>query len=168
MKLNFWLTLVIFHLISFNLFYSFIHDDILNEKDKFITNIQGIPLMNQFSNFWNYQSNHSFQRQTTTSTISIDRANLSQPQMLKLDASNARLNGHITINKNRTIKLAEKQKSINISPYLFRGENIVEISGTYYPQNSLITIEFSGSGNQVIQQSSGSGILKHTLIINVR
>ena len=168
MKLDFWLALAVFHFISFNLFYSLIHDDLLNENDKIITNIQGIPIMNKLSNFWNYQSNQSFQRQTTTSTISIDRANLRQPQMLKVDASNAQLNGHITINENRIIKLTNKQESINLSPYLFRGKNIIEISGSYSPQNSRITIEFSGTGNQITQQTSGSGILKHTLIVEVR
>jgi len=168
MKLDFWSALAIFHFILFNLFYSLIRDDFVNENDKIITNIQGIPIGNQFSNFSNYQSNQSFQQQTTTSTISIDRENLRQPQLLKVDASPARLNGHITNNKNRIIKLNNKQESINLSPYLFRGKNIIEISGTYSPQNSLITIEFSGTGNQITQQSSGSGILKQTLIINVR
>ncbi|MBE9170085.1 hypothetical protein IQ238_22035 [Pleurocapsales cyanobacterium LEGE 06147] len=115
----------------------------------------------------NKQSNQSFQQQTTISTISIDRANLRQPQILNIDASAARLNGYIIINKNRTIELNSEQESINMSPYLFRGENIIEISGTYSPQNSRITIEFSGSGNQITQENSGSGILKHTLIINV-
>jgi hypothetical protein len=168
MKLNFWLALAIFHFVSFNFFYSFIHEDILNENDKIVTDNQGIPIMNPFSNFWNYQSNQSFQQQTTTSIISIDRENLRQPQMLKVETSGARLNGHITINKNRIIKLTEKQKSINISSYLFRGENIIEISGIYSPQNSQITIEFFGTGNQITQQTSGSGILKHMLIVNVR
>ncbi len=168
MKLDFWLALAIFHFISFNLFYSLIRDDLLNENDKLITNHQKIPMRNQFSNFGNYQSNQSFQRQTTTSTISIDRENLRQPQILKIDASNARLNGHITINENRIIKLANKQESINLSPYLFRGKNVIEISGSYSPQNSRITIEFSGTGNQITQQTSGSGILKHMLIVNVR
>jgi hypothetical protein len=88
--------------------------------------------------------------------------------MLKVDASNAQLNGHITINENRIIKLTNKQESINLSPYLFRGKNIIEISGSYSPQNSRITIEFSGTGNQITQQTSGSGILKHTLIVEVR
>lgn len=168
MKLNFWLVLGIFHFILFNLFYSLIHDDIVKEKEVIITNSQGISSPNLLNNLWNHQSNRSFQQQTTTSTISIEHKNLRQPQILKINASNARLNGHITINQNRIIKLGNKQESINLSPYLFRGKNTIEISGSYSPQNSRINIEFSGTGNQVTQQTGGSGILKHTLIINVR
>jgi hypothetical protein len=122
--------------------------------------------MKYSNNFFNQEHSISLQQQTTA--ITLESSNLKYPCLLKIDTQGSKINGQIIINSDVIISLDNTTEAINLSPYLSTGSNIIEISGDYSPSTAAIAVELSAVGNSVRQQSSGSGNLRHTLIINVR
>lgn len=112
------------------------------------------------------QNTNSSQHQTTI--LNIDATKLRTPHILRVSApAGTKLTGKILIN-GKVIKLLGQQgAAVNLSPYLFKGKNTIEILGHYTPTQSAPQVTFSGLGTQVSQQSGGNGILKQTLVINV-
>lgn len=103
------------------------------------------------------------------SAISLSAANIKQPHFLKITANGSQLTGEVKVDKKLLKKIkSNNPEAINLSPYLSVGKHIVEISGNYVPSSALISIEVSGPGVSMVQQSSGNGSLDHTLVINVQ
>jgi hypothetical protein len=119
------------------------------------------------SSFTNSRNQNSFQQQITAISLSIDA--LKTPHFLSIKATDStQLVGQIAVEGVAIKRFHNSQISFDLSPYLSKGNNTIEISGNYQPSSSSVLIEFSGSGTRVTQQISGNGILRQTLIFNVR
>lgn len=128
-----------------------------------------------FSHATNAQSSVQINRSTSTSSstqnqttvVSLDRTDLRSPHVLKISAPvGTNLSGKIAVN-GRVINQFSQGVSINLSPYLSKGDLTVEITGRYTPVQSSVRVNFSGSETQVNQQSSGTGVLRQTLVFDV-
>jgi hypothetical protein len=104
-------------------------------------------------------------RQRTT--LNLNSADLSSPYILSISTTGSQLNGEITMDGKVIKQLKNNQTSINLSPYLSKGQQTIEISGNYSPQSASVELEFSGPGRNATQQTSGSGMLNYTLMITV-
>lgn len=102
------------------------------------------------------------------SSLSLSAANLKQPQILKINAQNARLQGEIAVNGKVVKRLNNNSSELDLSPYLSVGQQKVEISAQYSPSTAAVNVEVQGSGNNISQQTSGSGTLNYTLDLNVQ
>ena len=90
------------------------------------------------------------------------------PHFLSIKATEStQVVGQIAVEGVAIKRFHNSQISFNLSSYLSKAKNTVEISGNYQPLSSSVLIEFSGSGTRVTQQISGNGILRQTLIFNV-
>lgn len=119
------------------------------------------------NSFTTAQSQNSFGQQTTG--VSIESNALKSPHILSVKTTeNAQMSGKITVDGVEIKRLQGSQISFNLSPYLAKGVKKIEISGDYKPASSSVKIEFSGSSTNVIQQMSGNGTLRQTLIVTVR
>jgi hypothetical protein len=127
---------------------------------------QNLVHISQVNNSIIQQSSNSSQTQTTV--IDIDSPALRTPHVLKVSAPvNTKLSGRILINGKVIQQFGNQGISLNLSPYLSRGKQTIEISGRYTPAQSSMQVNFSGAGTQVSQQTGGNGVLKQTWVINV-
>jgi hypothetical protein len=110
--------------------------------------------------------------QIQSTTVSIDRADLRQPHILKVQGSTnnspirmkrveIKINGKVV----RTI--ANNSLELNIAPMMKAGRYEVEISGISLRHNDTISVSFNGKNTNVTQQFSGSGRINQKLVINV-
>jgi hypothetical protein len=101
-------------------------------------------------------------------SVDVDSANLRQPHILRVSGTNnAYLTGNIKLNGKTIASLAGGSKEVNLSSYLQRGVNIIEVSSQYSPVYATIKIEFSAPGTSVSQQTSGKGTLAQKIIVRV-
>jgi hypothetical protein len=113
------------------------------------------------------QSTDSEQVQRTT--IELSTTDLKANHVLKVSAPlDTKLNGKITINGRVVKQFGNQGTAINLSPYLSRGRQTIEVSGRYMPVDSLVELTFSGPETQVSQQTGGDGVVKQTLVIDIR
>jgi hypothetical protein len=105
--------------------------------------------------------------QKSSSSVSLRAVDIRQPHILKIDSSGTQFVGKVTIDGKVVKKLDSKTSSINLSPYLSVGEHTVEISGRYSPASSSIKVELNGPGTNVTQQSSGNGVVNHSMTVIV-
>ncbi len=113
------------------------------------------------------QSQTSYHQQTTG--ISVNSNALKSPHILSIKTTgNTQIDAEVSVDGVVIKKLQGSQTSYNLSPYLEKETNKVEISGTYKPASSEVKIEFSGLNSNVTQQMSGNGRLNQTLVITVR
>ena len=100
--------------------------------------------------------------------VNVDSKNLGLPCILNVNISDTKLNGHVTVN-GKVIKLLNStNNNFNLSPYLLIGKNTIEVLAPYSPGLSLIEVELLGPDTRVVQQTSGTGVLRHTLVVIVR
>ncbi|BAZ08312.1 hypothetical protein NIES4071_01170 [Calothrix sp. NIES-4071] len=119
-------------------------------------------------NFTSSHSQISSNSDIQRNSLNINAADLKQPHILKINSSNAKLQGQIKINGKVVRRLKNNQSEINLSPYLSRGQQKVEISGSYTPVTASVTVEMKSADNNISQQTSGNGILNYTLDLNVQ
>ncbi|OKH44240.1 hypothetical protein NIES2101_28720 [Calothrix sp. HK-06] len=101
-------------------------------------------------------------------SLSLSAANLKQPQILKINAPSARLQGEISINGKVVQRLNDSSSKLDLSPYLSVGQQKIEISAQYSPSTAAVSVEIQGSGNNISQQTSGSGTLNYTLDLDIQ
>ena len=101
-------------------------------------------------------------------TVSIDAHNLRLPYLLSVNISGTQLTGQVKFNGKVIKKLTSNYNQFNISPYLSIGKNTIEILAQYYPSSSSVGVELLGSDTRVVQQTSGSGVLRHILTVMVK
>ena len=111
--------------------------------------------------------------QIQSTTVSIDRADLSQPHILRVQGSTndapirmeriqVKING-------RVIKtIANNSLELNLAPMMQSGRYEVEISGSSPRLDDTISVNFTGKNTNVTQQFSGTGQLNQIIVINVR
>ncbi|MDJ0703341.1 MAG: hypothetical protein QNJ46_08680 [Leptolyngbyaceae cyanobacterium MO_188.B28] len=119
---------------------------------------------------WNLSTQHDTHvSQSQQTKIDLERSDLKQPHRLEISADpGVRLRGRVTVNGVLVQELRSNRVAINLSPYLRRGRQTVEISGRYQPASAAVQIEFSGPNSTITQQTSGSGLLNHVLVFNLQ
>lgn len=123
--------------------------------------------------FWVAHSSmwaNEVKQQTQETSINIDASDLRYPHFLRVNVSQSvtQLQGQIKLDGKLIKTLSDRSTQINLSPYLSQGTNVLKISGQYFPPDAAIAVEFTGPHTQISQQTSGSGSLNQTLIIEVR
>ena len=153
-----------------------VHSGVASESDSDSININsqddsdmkdpGTFISQQQSSQSSQSSNSSYQK--SSSSVSLRAVDIRQPHILKIDSSGTQFVGKVTIDGKVSKKLDSKTSEINLSPYLSVGEHTVEISGRYSPATSSIQVELKGPGTNVTQQSTGNGVVNHTIIVTVQ
>ncbi|MGF1568411.1 MAG: hypothetical protein ACFCVD_10130 [Nodosilinea sp.] len=100
--------------------------------------------------------------------LRINFANLNQSYRLTVQTSGAALTGDIKVNGRTIHRLGTSVSSLNLSPHLSMGENLVEISGTYTPAQAAVQISLVGPGTTVSHQMSGQGQLSSQIRLLVQ
>ncbi len=101
-------------------------------------------------------------------SVNISAANLGQPHLLKISGSgNKYLSGTIELNGKTITNLIGSSKEVNLSSYLRKGTNTIDIVGRYSPTYVSIKVEFSAPNTVVSQEASGQGILNQKIVIIV-
>ena len=141
-----------------------------------------VPVMSQTSIQMDNNSNYSNvssisivsnndwgQEQIQETEISLNASDLKQPHILRITTltSATKLTGQIKLDGKVIKTLRNNKTQINLSPHLTKGRHKIKISGRYTPANSSVKVEFTGPSTQVNQQTSGSGDMGQTLIIDV-
>lgn len=112
------------------------------------------------------QYTRSVQRQTTVNSNSTSRQ---QPYVLSVSANTStQLIGKILVNGVVIHKIHRNKTLINLSLYVIKGRQKIEIIGNYKPAADSIWVKLSGPGTEVAHQTGGDGKLKQTLIIDVQ
>jgi hypothetical protein len=110
--------------------------------------------------------------QVQSTTVSIDRADLTQPHILRIKGFanqtpeqirkiKVRVNGRV-IRSATTNSIA-----LNLSPILKPGRYVVEILGILLRSDDTISMSFIGKNTNVTQQFSGSGLISPKLVIDI-
>ncbi len=100
--------------------------------------------------------------------VNIDSHNLELPYLLSVNISGTQLTGKIKVDGKVIKRLSNNNNQFNLSPYLSIGKNTIEVLAQYFPPSSSIGVEFLGSDTRVVQQTSGSGVLRHILTVMVK
>lgn len=119
----------------------------------------------------NFSSSSSTSNQNGSSqkaAVNIDSRNLGLPYILNVKTSVTKLTGQVKVNGQVIQKLNSTNNQFNLSPYLSIGKNRIEILASYSSSLSFIEVELLGPDISVVQQTNGTGVLSHTLIVIVR
>ncbi len=111
--------------------------------------------------------------QVQSTTVSLNRADLSQPHILRVQGStnNAPVRmERVEVKMNgKVIKtIANNSLELNLAPMMKAGRYEVEISATSPRIDDTILVNFTGKNTNVTQQSSGSGRIDQKLVIDVQ
>jgi hypothetical protein len=112
--------------------------------------------------------------QIQSTTVSIDRADLTQPHILRVQGSNnnndpIRLDRvRVKINGKVVKTIANNSLELNLAPMMQSGRYEVEIFGASPQLEDTISVNFTGKNTNVTQQFAGSGKIEQVLVINVR
>ncbi len=137
---------------------------ISHHKVSLISTNSSSDMHNYFSTF-SQQSNFSSTYQQNFLTFRA--THLSQPHILTVKTSGNQLQGEITLDGKIVKLLNNNQVEINLSPLLSVGEHQVKISGRYAPVSSSASITLNGPGTNVVQQTSGNGILHYVINMSI-
>jgi|GEM_PF-6289650 len=111
--------------------------------------------------------------QVQSTTVSIDRADLTQPHILRVqgltnDFPTRLQRVEVKVNGRVVRSIASNSLELNLAPMMKPGRNEVEVSGSSQRADDTISLNFSGKNTNVTQQFSGTGMLKQTLVINIQ
>lgn len=111
--------------------------------------------------------------QVQSTNISLDRADLTQPHLLRVrgSANNAPVRMQrveVKINGKVVKTIANNSLELNLAPMMKAGRYEVEISGTSPRLEDTISLNFIGKNTNVTQQFSGIGSIEQKLVIDVR
>jgi hypothetical protein len=111
--------------------------------------------------------------QIQSTTISVDRADLNQPHILRVQGSNnnspiGMQRVEVKINGKLVRSIVNNSLELNLAPLLKTGRYEVEVSGNSPRLEDTISVNFTGKNTNVTQQFSGTGTLKQLLVIDVR
>ncbi|WP_310417517.1 hypothetical protein [Chamaesiphon sp. OTE_8_metabat_110] len=107
-----------------------------------------------------------------STTVSIERADLTQPHLLRVQglANNAPIRlqrVEVRVNGKVVKSIANNSLELNLAPLMKAGRNEIEISGNSSQNEDTISVNFNGKNTNVSQQFSGTGNVKQTLVINI-
>ncbi|WP_310429236.1 hypothetical protein [Chamaesiphon sp. VAR_48_metabat_135_sub] len=106
--------------------------------------------------------------QVQSTTISLDRADLRQPHLLRVRGSGNMERVDVKINGRLVKSIVNGSIELDLAPMMKVGSYQVEISGTSPRLEDTISLTFTGTNTNISQQSSGSGIIKQILVIDVQ
>ncbi|WP_373547854.1 hypothetical protein [Chamaesiphon sp.] len=111
--------------------------------------------------------------QVQSTTVSLDRADLSQPHILRVQGytNNAPVRmERVEVKMNgKVIKtISNNSLELNLAPMMKAGRYEVEISGIAPRTDDTILVSFTGKNTNVTQQFSGSGRIDQKLVIDVQ
>jgi hypothetical protein len=111
--------------------------------------------------------------QVQSTSVSIDRVDLTQPHILRVqgsanDAPIRMQRVEVKVNGKVVRSVVNKSLELNLAPMLKVGRYEIEISGTSPRPDDTILVNFTGKNTNVTQQSSGTGVINQILVINVR
>ncbi len=124
----------------------------------------------------NVSSSRNYSRSSSTSThngscqqasINVDSKNLGLPYILNIKISGTQLTGQVKVNGRIIKQFNSNNNQLNLSPFLSIGKNTIEILAPYSPSLTFMRVELLGPDTRVFQQTSGTGVLSHTLIVIV-
>jgi uncharacterized protein YxeA len=121
-----------------------------------------------------YQDNFTSSQTTSSSSgyqhdsLDLDAASLKKPHILSINSSGRLLIGQITINGKVVKRIRSSKEKINLSPLLSVGKQTVDISARYAPASASVSVELSGPDTKVTEQTSGDGVLKYSMTVNVQ
>ena len=101
-------------------------------------------------------------------TVNVDSKNLGLPYILSVKISGTQLPSQVKVNGKLIKQLNSNNNQFNLSPYLLIGKNTIEILAPYSPSLTFMGVELLGPDTRVVQQTSGTGVLRHTLVVIVR
>ncbi len=110
---------------------------------------------------------NSDSRKVQATTISLDRADLSQPHILRVQGSPNLENVNVKINGKLVKSIFNGSIELDLVPLMGVGSYQVEISGNSPQSGDTISLSFRGKNTNITQQSSGAGSIKHLIIIKV-
>ena len=111
------------------------------------------------------QSARSFQ----SSEINLIERELNQPLWLEITGLNgSRVQGEVKLNGQVIKTLQGSSNQVELSNYLRRGNYQVTVEGNYYPSQGSVVINLKGNNIQVMQETSGNGLLEQQLNLEVR
>jgi hypothetical protein len=110
--------------------------------------------------------------QIQSTSVSIDRADLTQPHVLRVQgsANNAPIRlqrVEVKVNGKVVKSIANNSLEVNLAPMMKTGRNEIEISGNSSQLEDTISVNFIGKNTNVTQQFSGTGIIKQMLVVNI-
>ena len=110
----------------------------------------------------------SVQKQQTA--VNINSSDLRDANVLTISVSQpqTQLTATVSLNGQDIKNLTNDDNTLDLSPYLTLGKQIVSISGNYTPDDAAIKIEFKGKTTQISQETQGSGQLEQQFIFNVK
>jgi hypothetical protein len=111
--------------------------------------------------------------QHNRSMLSLARADLIQPHTLQIEANinnrPVRLSKAVITLNGRVVKtIANSSLSLNLSPLLKTGRNVIDISATSPLATATISTRLVGPSANINSQSAGYGTSKQQIIINVK
>jgi myo-inositol-hexaphosphate 3-phosphohydrolase len=106
--------------------------------------------------------------QAQSTTISLDRADLRQPHILRVQGSGHMNRIDVKINGKLVKSIANGSIELDLAPMMKIGSYQVEISGISDRSDDTISLTFTGANTNISQQSSGSGRIEQMLVINVQ
>lgn len=113
----------------------------------------------------NLNSIYSFSSsQSVTNAISLSSTQLNSPHLVKLKA-NSNLSGQISLNGRVLKKITGNNFSLDLAPYLSRGEHQIQIEVNPSTSNATVSMALIAPGATINHTQSGR--LQQTIIVNV-
>jgi hypothetical protein len=125
-----------------------------------------IPSSRKFANQNSNSLSVSSSYQNTAITVKAEK--LKEPHVLLINFNGSKVQGEIVMNNKVIQKFDDNKLEINLSPYLERGKQVLQVKGKYEPASSTVNLELNSPENNTIQQSSGTGTLDYQLTLNVQ
>ena len=112
-------------------------------------------------------SSKSSQQQTA---VNISSSDLNEANFLSISTSQpeTQLTATVSLNGQLIKSLTDNDNTLDLSPYLTLGKQIVSISGNYTPDDASVKIEFKGKTTNISQKTEGSGELQQQFIFHVQ
>lgn len=104
------------------------------------------------------------------SSVSLGASELKAPYVLRIRPRGGAtyLQGTVKLN-GRTLKSFNKNVTeINLSPYLRKGYQKVQIIGSYRPSHASVEIAFEGPSTEMTQETGGNGIVNQMIVVEVQ
>ncbi|MEM9165196.1 MAG: hypothetical protein AAGC54_19300 [Cyanobacteria bacterium P01_F01_bin.4] len=109
-----------------------------------------------------------YSSQTQETQVGIEAADLASPHILEITAPGvSQLSGAVSLDGVVIKTLSGEQLTLDLAPYLDPGSNVIEVMGSYAPASSSVQLTLDGPGLSLSQQTSGSGHLSQTFVLEV-
>ncbi|WP_404790566.1 hypothetical protein [Altericista sp. CCNU0014] len=104
------------------------------------------------------------------SSFELEQADLRDPYTLTVrpSADARQVRGTIKLDGKPLKTLGKGVVKINLSPYLRKGRQKLQIAGSYRPVGASVEVTLEGPAAEIAQEMGGNGILNQTIAIDVK